>query len=521
MEKQIETILKDLYNIDESLRKREPELIKIIKELLESKPDAKLDEQFIRTLRVEILERAEKLKQNAKRSTSFFADFFSAHKMAYAMGGAVITLLLVIPIINHFDKPGLLAIKEKNRQDQAMDTSDRIAKLGNNAFGVLSGGDLVQEESAEEKGAGGGGSMATASLMEGTAVNNRTGLIASDIVNYNYVYRGEVLSATSEQMAVYKKIKSKDIGKDLFTNLSKFDFELVDLNEFKNTSVANINLVEDREFGYSIQLDLFNSSLSINANWEKWPRPEAECRDQACYNKYRLKIGDVPADDKIIAIADKFLSTYNINMSDYGPGEVNDYWRQNYEIVADKTTAYIPDTIQIIYPLIINNKKLYNKGGSVSGITVSVNIRHNKVNSLYNFMSLNFTSSNYEAETNADNIIALAEKGGLRRIYVHSDSTKTIDIELGTPTIELIRYYRYDQGGGTELYVPAYIFPVLNIPSEQRYYQKNIVVPAIKEMLEERINDSDSPMPRPMPLLERGGISTEEAEIEIEAEIEK
>lgn len=54
MDKQIKQILKDVYLIDQSLKMHEKTLIKIIQELLRSKPESKIDEQFVRELRVKI-----------------------------------------------------------------------------------------------------------------------------------------------------------------------------------------------------------------------------------------------------------------------------------------------------------------------------------------------------------------------------------------------------------------------------------------------------------------------------------
>jgi len=528
MNDQVHTILKDLYQVDKSLREHEQELIKIIKELLASRPDTKLDKQFIRVLRAEILERAAELKPATVKSSNFFADFFSAPKLAYAMGGAAIAILLVIPVFNYISKPGALVLEEGTRQKQGLDFENKIAKLDSNAFGALGGSNLAQPqamEAAEGRGAseqfGGGGGMSTFSA-ETTVSSRNTGLIAPEIINYNYVYSGDALSTPDEQMEVYKKVRDNNAGKDLAKGLSGFDFGLIDLDKFKNIGVSSFHFTEDRDFGYSVQFDLVNNSVSLNANWEKWPRPEAECRNQACYDKFRLKISDMPADDKIIAIADKFLESYNIDISNYGSGEVNDYWRRNYELAADKSMAYVPDTISVVYPLIVNGQKLYDEGGGLSGINVSVNVRHNKENNLYNITALNLVSSKYKTETDMANIIKIAENGGLMRTYIYPDASKTIDIELGTPTIELIRYHRPGMEKGIELYAPAYIFPVLSPPKDQIYHQQNIVVPAIKEILEERdnIQDGSIPMPRPMPLIDVG-VDEEEGEAKAEEPVQE
>ena len=118
--------------------------------------------------------------------------------------------------------------------------------------------------------------------------------------------------------------------------------------------------------------------------------------------------------------------------------------------------------------------------------------------------SQNYISSNYEIENSSEKIIAIAEKGGLRQTFKYPEATKTIDIELGTPTLGLIKYYQYnrDKMESSELLVPAYIFPITDIPEETYFYQENIVVPLVKEIIAERIQNNNGPAPRPEPMLE-------------------
>ena len=52
---------------------------------------------------------------------------------------------------------------------------------------------------------------------------------------------------------------------------------------------------------------------------------------QACYDKFRLKIEDVPEDSKLIALANQFIKDYNISATNYREPEVLDYWRRSYE----------------------------------------------------------------------------------------------------------------------------------------------------------------------------------------------
>ena len=68
-------------------------------------------------------------------------------------------------------------------------------------------------------------------------------------------------------------------------------------------------------------------------------------------------------------------------------------------------------------------------------------------------------------------------------------------VELGTPGLGLTRVYTYQTNGGQELFVPAYIFPVLKKPENQPYYPNAIVMPLATDLI-------DRPQPLPMPLIE-------------------
>ncbi len=526
MEKNINQILNDLYIIDKDLKKHEKELVKIIKELIKSQPDTKFNEKFAQELRVKILERARELKKSTHdERINIWSNFFSLNKMSYAFGGVVIALLLVIPIMSYINKPDIPFVKKG--VDLNLET--KIAKVKNRAFGDLSAPSIIDagesfslskdnaapqamEESALELGIGSGG---------GAGVSTDSArIIAPEFINYNYKYIGDELNISDEEMAVYKKVKNDDLSKVLVNNVLNLNLDQINLYKFKNLSITNLSMVEDREFGYYVNFNLLENIIYVSTNWEKWPRIEMYCKDlrgpenESCYAKYRLKIKDVPADEEIIAVATKFLKDYNINMDYYGEGEVQDYWRKNYELARDKSLAYIPDIISVVYPLILDGEELHDESGNKSGINVQVNIRHNIVAGVNGLGVNNYQSSNYKTETDAEKLINIAEEGGLRRMYNYESPTKIVEIELGTPEIHLMRYWKFNPEmgkGGEELYIPALIFPIEKIPEGVYFYQKSIIVPLVKEVLENRQNPPIG-IPEPMPLL-RAEESIESAEI--------
>ena len=57
MANQIKQILAELYAIDESLKKHETELIKIINRILANRPDTKFDKSFAKKLKTQLLQK--------------------------------------------------------------------------------------------------------------------------------------------------------------------------------------------------------------------------------------------------------------------------------------------------------------------------------------------------------------------------------------------------------------------------------------------------------------------------------
>ncbi|MFH1427180.1 MAG: hypothetical protein ABIG60_01470 [Patescibacteria group bacterium] len=499
----IQNILNDLYQHDPELKKEEKYLIKIINNLIKTRPDTKFDENFARQLRAQLMTKAEKLKENKNASFKFWPmlNLNFMKNLTYAAAGLTVIALLIVSTFIYF-----------NQGEQIKLAYDKmtISQVNNNAFGSLKStsqdqaGAVNQEATLDAKatGRGGGGGYAAS---EGSSI----GMPAPDFTYYKYVYKGDPINITDNEMPVYKKIIDKSSAKSLVSNFDRVDFGLFNLGKFSNTELQNFSIVEDRDYGYILYFSLSENLISIFPNWEKWPRPESACRDEKCFEQYRLDISDVPADENIITMADGFIKDYGINTANYGEPQINKQWLRVYESTPDKSMAYVPETIMVVYPLIIDGQTVYDESGNVSGFQVEVNIKYNKVSSVYGLSSSSYQSSNYQTETDNEKIINLAEQGGLNRLWYNPEASKTVDLELGTPTLSLIRYWHYNQEKNTnsEIFIPALIFPINNLPEQTPYfYQTAVVVPLIKEIIEERFNNDGGIYP--MPLLEEKPISS-------------
>jgi hypothetical protein len=200
-----------------------------------------------------------------------------------------------------------------------------------------------------------------------------------------------------------------------------------------------------------------------------------------------LEISDVPGDEKLIEMANNFIKEHGINLSMYGDPEVEHSWKTNLVGLSEGRKANVPERISVIYPLVINNYYVYDQWGNKFGLRVDVNIRVMKVSSAYNLTSQNYEKSVYEAEMDFAEILKVAEKGGISTMRFPSNG-KTVDVEIGTPTLVYMKTWNIQSTETNELLVPAFLFPITKQPEEGTMYQNNIIVPLAKEILLEKEN---------------------------------
>jgi len=496
MDKKIKIILEDLYAIDESFKENEKELIEIINKLLVSRPDTKFDKKFARKLRVELLQK----NKNEAINNLFYeiTNMFTMKKISYAGAGiAVIALAIIIW------QGGLLTPNETK-----FAFAPEITKVGKNAFGNLSN---VQAQSNEVLGKG-AGSAATAptALNDSVAAkedkarsqSSGGGGAASESmiigmpnpysVNYKFIYQGDELNQDKSTIEVLKRVKGDEAAKSLARQIGNLNFGNLNLGSFSDLRLQNINFTEDRDYGYMININPQEGMISIYQNWQTWPQPADQCAgDQACYEKLQIKKEDVPADEVLIKIADKFVKERGIDMNYYNSPVVDQSWKQY-------NAEYANDIISVIYPLLINGEKVYEESGQLYGLYVGVNIRENKVASIWNYTSQDYLSSEYEAETDFSRIVKFAEQGGRYRRYWNVEGEEEKEIKLGTPEIFYVKIWQYANNENNELLVPAMIFPIIDRP--EGFYMQNVIVPLSKEILDEAERQGDNePVIRPMP----------------------
>lgn len=475
MNGRINNLFEELCELEPEFREQGQECMSILNTILESRPDTKFDEEFAKKLRVQILGAASR----ARDSQTVFGDIinhFKAMTTLYKFAAPVAVVVIIAAGAFYYTNQGA----------GLYFAGTSITNIGSNsAFGSLltqgADGAATQDASQELTGeetvsraiapmglGGGGGGGAESMMYPGPQ-------------NYRYTYAGDEFSLTDSQVSVLRRISGDQAAAAVSQRITSLNFGLFDVGSFGSVRAENVSFGEDREFGYIVTINFRDGSVSINENWQYWQHPGSECRDQACFDRYRLKESDMPSDERIIQVADAFLREYGIATDTFASPIVDKQWRMAYD-EGQTSELYVPDAVQVRYPLMVNGETVYEQGGDPAGLVISVNIRFERVSSMWGLASQMYESSSYRAVTDSNRIVDIAEAGGLYGYLL--PSRDALEIKLGTPERILMRQYNYQDGISQELLVPALSFPVISAPEEVSYWQKrSIIIPLAEELL--------------------------------------
>lgn len=490
----IDEIVSDLLSLEPGFTEEQvrPLVAKFLASRPAIEPTAEFREELYQTLLREIQRQPEKLTINSSNMFNKFKFTFAA----VAMVAVFVVITTVMP----------------KGEEVTLSSRQEINQLASNAFGSLTSLNTANVGGTGNRTQSGGGGGNLASALEGAvpapaAVSEDAKMVAGmgggsslsfvPPVSYSFKYAGDEFTVEDSEMSVYQRQKGFG-GASLGSFLDKFNVGLFNIDKFANATLDYITASQNIDFGYTLSLDTKQGYVSIFENWEKWQTPDRMCTDEACYNQYRLRADQVPADDAVIATASAFLDEYGINRDNYGQPVVQNQWRIMYDAAADKSQVYIPDTVGVVYPSKIGDNEVYDQNGNKSGMYVMVNVRLNKVSNVSELTGQRFDGSNYATETDTTRLIGVAEKGGFQQYvpYAAETGVQTKTLNLGTPTTGFVRMWQYEGNQSREMYVPSLIFPVQDAPAD--LYFQYITVPLIKSVL-----DSQPNMGVPMPLMER------------------
>ncbi len=455
-------------------------LEELVKKLRPDKPE--LDQGFKQALRFKLDMEISKLSSQPK-----FMDKFKFKLILPAAAIAAIAIVLAVTIP-----------KQQIPQKINMAAKQEVTRLSSNAFGSLTnlstaggkgGGGMGGDTMATDKAAptqssvgfgmgGGGGGVGSVPPSESFVPTY-----------YKYVYKGDEFEVPAPQMDVYEREKGFGATANLGSFLSQFNIGLFNINKISDATVDYIRGSENREEGYAIDMDLKQGTIYISQNWERWAAVD--------YSK-QMSIGEIPADSKVIEIANGFLDEYGISRENFGEPQVQNTWRIMYENASNKASVYLPDMLGVVYPTKIEGNEVYDQSGNKSGMTVYVNLRNNKVSSVGEITGQKYSASSYPVETDTDKLVKLAENGGYQGYIPFASegaNAKQVAVELGSPKLVYVRMWLTLNNQSKDIYVPSLIFPVINQPKD--YYQQSITVPLVKEVL-----DNQQTQPKVLPMMD-------------------
>lgn len=497
MRTDIKNILEELYALEPDLRSKEAEITPIIERMIKSKPKVQMDETFRAELKAKIL--AEIHTRSAKTSWLSWSLPFAGGVLACGLLGAFVWQSNIL-------EPVPLAATQ-------ISFRPTITPVSNASLGKIT---LAAANTRPQSGGGGmgGAEMAMVNTAPPTVAvaptNNPVAdgdaavlgtdeaisskRMASDMMIYppidmpiyNYVYTGD-LTLPAQQQTVYRRNPVAFDWQDTANVIKSFSIDNLDLGNFRNLGVSNINLVEDRDFGYMVSVDFQNGNISMYQNWLRWPQPK--CDQNGCEQLKPLTEKNIPADSVMIAAADDFLADYGVSTEGYGEPVVDASWRVWYaRSMADGQEGYIPEIYNIIYPLLVDGQEIKEEGGMAKGITLSYDIRTKRITNMYGLEKQNLQKTEYAPITDKTVMEQMLKNGG-RYIYTNqpadTSGRKVVDINLGEPKLTYVHIYgEWKNGRSEEYYVPAYIFPVMNAPTDAYYMQNQIVVPLVQEFVQ-------------------------------------
>lgn len=485
MGKEVENILQELYEIDENLQKKEPELKKIIHSMLNLRPNITIDENFKYSLREQIQQKinSEKLHNFQKSQKNNFWTIF-----AYIFWTLWVAAFWFFIFRETFAPHTIIQDNTPSSVSQNLLSFESNITENKNGFWNLKTvwvDSLAKWWSVEKM------SLQTPNTVTDLAEND-TKILGENMIGdamiwkmiapidpdwvpevYKYSYSWELNLEIPAQMPVYKKITWKNISTQVANYFKNIDFNGIKLGNFSEIWVSNVSLNENKEYGYSLNIDFENGSFSLYKNWAKWPQ-----RDWTTNSKQNFV-----SEEEVLQIAWDFIQKYKIDLGKYGNPEVEKKYLSVLRSYESSKIApeYINNTTTVIYPLLIDENKIVEEYGQVSWVRLEIDLIEKKVTSLNGLHINNYEKSAYNIETSKENILKIANVWW--RFWLENEipkNAKYIDILLKNPTLQYISTYKYENFSQEQFLIPAVVFEIEKAWVEN-YYWDTITVPLVKD----------------------------------------
>lgn len=499
--KEVDEIIKDLYNIDPTLKEYEDKIRDIVFEIYYQKPEIEINESFRNELKEKILNRIYELKRENRQNNIKVEEnnnqsnfIILMKKINYVLTGSIVTVCLVGAFIYLLNANGTISFNKNLNQNNISNglksvDFDLSIKNSNKKFGNLFAQNTLANESAVDSrssgspaglGIGGGGGVSSPMASGDAAVSSKIGILPYNPTIYKYKYSGDknfLENLNESDYPVLKRIKNSTVT---FNNSDLLSANSIDMSKFSNLKINNISIDEDKNYGYSLYMALTEGSLSISKNWAKWPQLDYGAQ---------YSMDEVLKNDELIKIANDFAKNYNINLQNYTSPEVQTDYRVLYEKATDKNNFYVPTSSTVIYPLLVNGKEVYEQYGGKYGIMMSIGFKEKKVEYVNNIQTLQFESASYELNKDVDTILKIAENTD--NYYVNDiKDAKIVEITLKDPKIVYAKIFTYDNTTNTsnEFLVPAVAFKTSGEYDPNTYNREYVLIPLAKDYIDQELD---------------------------------
>ncbi len=535
---QIDNILAELGFDPADARARQ-----IVEQVIASKPNVVIDQNFIAELRADLQQRAGTyVASNAAapilKSTNNLFSIFMNRTLVSAL---VVIVVVVAGGVWYNQRNGTPLFQGPNSTGGLLSGSFDVKSVGSESFGQLDKVAIVNATDAAKlnaqlnsssmasglaygRGAGmGGDTVATSEAVAADPTVPSPGVPVADkmiapgepypgAVYYAFKYTGSAsLPGLEAEQPVLKRSKPEQPASLVSRILNLISFGLIDLSQMQNVKMQNFGFLEDRDQGYGAYVDLQNGNVGMYQNYERWAQTDSRmmCTEVSCPAPTPLKPSELLPNDEAISIADSFLKDYSISREGYGAPRVIETWRIAYDQAAESERAnyYIPEQMQVMYPLMLEGKEVLDESGYTYGMSAMVDVRSKKVTNLGELITKQFEKSAYKGETDAKRLISIAEQGGFRNYNYVDPNAKKVELELGAPTVQMVKiYYSSDNyKTNSDLYMPALVFPIKNWKGTN-YWRQTVMVPLVKSILDTEQQPPYQILDKPIPVEPDGGI---------------
>ncbi len=489
MTQQAKEIIAELMKLEPDLIDKRQELENVVEEMICAKPDLTLNEEFRADLRRRLILTAE----TPKRALNW-SMLLSNLKPGLIGAGVMAIIAIAISLPNNrVTEDQHFPLLEENTAGDVQKSA-----LGSIAFGYL--GSAVSDsnnikttaESSQNTptpptvlsatptiamGAGGSFAPGNASDMSGDA-KLRTMPVTPEYVEHTFSYEGKIELPTEDVKVL--RLATSDLTSNIGLNMTGHRIGGMDLGMFSGSKLQNLTLVDDSTYGHTISVDGTNGSVYLNQNWQKWSL-DMNCvlsSSAPCDKAQQISLSELPSDDVSIDIALDFIDSYGISTKSFGEPYVDNSWRRDHDFaVARGETPWIPEQVTVIFPMVFDGMEVIDETGVAQGLRISVDVRARRVASAGPIRDIRIESSNYPAINDLELFKKALRKGGSGSAYYYGAAVKSINHELVSPTPVYLMQWKWQDGIGSQLLIPALRFDVAATEATAEWYRPTVVMP--------------------------------------------